>query len=648
MVDTVGVAMQIFWQSVLWFPFGRFLSRAPHYVVRSIFASILILPAPSLYAQNERVVRLGTVDGNVQVQHAAPPAIGAAPAAPQPGWEPALANMPLEQGDTLGTGDGVAEIEFENGATGYLGDNSALQFTVLSAADTGPITRLTLVQGSARFYANVDGGVFEVLSGGVTATLRERGDFRVDSYSDGISVSVFKGGVSVVTPLAPAAGGSQTTELTQGQMLSFHNADPQAIDITALPNLDQLDAWAEYSSAVIAEGARNALNYMTPVTPASPYTYPYGISDLYDYGSWYNIPGYGWAWRPFGVNSTSWEPFSNGIWRLAPHHGFAWVSFETWGWLPYHFGNWIHAPEGWAWVPGTSKQWQPATVGWVRVGNQVGWVPRAPGDQPNKLPANMKYGVVTNPAADTTTVLRGPYRILREEEVKNARPLASAPSQLPAAPPGRSMGKVAPPFVMQAPSNRTAPFPASGRAMARSFDEGSRVIVYDLATHSFVNANPSGPTPGAQPTISFGARNAARQPSVMPRVGVPANVIPENGIAQPPLNPGPNRAVIRSMPPAGVRSNPGMPQPGSEPRVASPRFVPPMGQPVGQPMPQPGRPMPQAQPMPQPGRPMPQAQPMSQPGRPVPQAPNAQPAPRGSASGGHPVGNDSPAGVGRR
>ena len=353
-------------------------------------------------------MRLGTVDGNVQVQHAAPPAVGAAPAAPQPGWEPALANMPLEQGDTLGTGDGVAEIEFENGATGYLGDNSALQFTVLSAADTGLITRLTLVQGSARFYANVDGGVFEVLSGGVIVTLRERGDFRVDSYSDGISVSVFKGGVSVATPLAPAASGSQTTDLTQGQMLSFHNANPQALDITPLPNQDQLDAWAEYSSAVIAEGARNALNYMTPGTPASPYTYPYGMSDLYDYGSWYNIPGYGWAWRPFGVNSTSWEPFSNGIWRLAPHHGFAWVSFETWGWLPYHFGNWIHASEGWAWVPGTSKQWQPATVGWVRVGNQVGWVPRAPGDQPNKLPTNMKYGVVTNPVEDTTTVLRGP------------------------------------------------------------------------------------------------------------------------------------------------------------------------------------------------------------------------------------------------
>jgi FecR protein len=614
---TRGVAMPIFRQSIARFPFGRFLSSAPHDVLRSsIFASILILAAPALYAQNERVVRLGTVEGNAQVQHAAAPAVGNAPAAPQPGWEPALANMPLVQGDTLGTGDGVAEIEFENGATGYLGDNSALQFTVLGAGDAGPITRLTLVQGTARFYANVDGGVFEVLSGGVTVTLRERGDFRVDFYSDGISVSVFKGGASVATPLALAAGGSQTTELTPGQMLSFHNANPQALDITPLPNQDQLDAWAEYTSAMIAAGAQQVLNSMTP---ASPFTYGYGMSDLYDSGSWYNIPGYGWAWRPFGV-SSSWEPFSNGIWRLAPHHdrGYAWVSFETWGWLPYHFGNWIHAPQGWAWIPGTSKQWQPATVGWVRVGNQVGWVPRAPGDQPNKLPANIKYGVVTNPVADTTTVLRGPYRILREDEVKNARALAAAPNPLPAAPPGSSMSKVAPPLVMQAPSNRTAPFPASGRPMARSFDAGSRAIVYDPATHSFVNANPSGATPGSQPTISFGASNAPRQLSVMPRVGVPANRIPEHGIVQPPpLNPGANRAVIRSMPPVGMR-NPGTPQPGSEPRgVSPPRFVPPPGQPTAHPMPQPGRP--------------------------VPQAPNqAQPGARGSASGGHPIANDAP------
>ena len=575
-------------------------------------------------------MRLGTVDGNAQVQHAATPAAGNAPAAPPPGWEPALANMPLEQGDTLGTGDGVAEIEFENGATGYLGDNSALQFTVLSTGDAGPITRLTLLQGTARFYANVDGGVFEVLSGGVTATLRERGDFRVDSYSDGISVSVFKGAVSVATPLAPA-GGSQTTDLAAGQMLSFHNANPQTLDITPLPNQDQLDAWAEYSSSVIAAGANEALQYMTP---ASPFTSGYGLSDLYDYGSWYNVPGYGWAWRPFGVNS-SWVPFSNGIWRLAPHHGFAWVSFEKWGWLPYHFGNWIHAPQGWAWIPGTSKQWQPATVAWVRVGNQVGWVPRAPGDQPNKVPTNIRYGVVTNPVADTTTVLRGPYRVLRDEEVKNAKALSAAPNQLPPALQG-STAKIASPFVMQPPSNRTAPFAASVRPMTRSTDEGTRAIVYDPATHAYVNANPSGATPGAQPTISFGARNAGRQPSVMPRVGVPANALPGNGaIKSSPLEPGANRAVIRTMPPmmpqteprtmppAGARPNAGIPQPSTEPRMVSPpRLIPPGGQSGSRPM----------------------AAPMAQPGRPIPQAPNPSAAPRGSAgsSGGHPAGNDSP------
>ncbi len=126
-----------------------------------------------LRAERCRVVRfrIGTVDvKRTRFQHAAPPGDWrCAQQAPQPGWEPVFIGQYATgaRATSLGNGDGVAEIEFENGATGYLGDNSALQFTVLSAADTGLVTRLTLVQGSARFYANVDGGVLKC-SGGVT------------------------------------------------------------------------------------------------------------------------------------------------------------------------------------------------------------------------------------------------------------------------------------------------------------------------------------------------------------------------------------------------------------------------------------------------------------------------------------------------
>ena len=164
--------------------------------IASIGAVLAVTPL-AVRAQDARVVRLAQVNGDVQVQH-----LGS------PGFEVALANMPLQQGDTLATGNGFAEIEFENGATGYIGDNSALQFTELGIANaspnggptgangpggpTGLITRLSLTQGTARFIVHVaDADVFEVSSEGALVSPRERADFRVDAYSDGLSVSVF-------------------------------------------------------------------------------------------------------------------------------------------------------------------------------------------------------------------------------------------------------------------------------------------------------------------------------------------------------------------------------------------------------------------------------------------------------------------------
>ena len=67
----------------------------------------------------------------------------------------ALANQPLQQGVTVTTGIGLAEVEFENGATGYVGDNSVLEFTELGISATRRVTRLMQKQGTGRFFANV-------------------------------------------------------------------------------------------------------------------------------------------------------------------------------------------------------------------------------------------------------------------------------------------------------------------------------------------------------------------------------------------------------------------------------------------------------------------------------------------------------------
>jgi len=585
--------------------------------IASIGAVLAVTPL-AVRAQDARVVRLAQVNGDVQVQH-----LGS------PGFEVALANMPLQQGDTLATGNGFAEIEFENGATGYIGDNSALQFTELGIANaspnggptgangpggpTGLITRLSLTQGTARFIVHVaDADVFEVSSEGALVSPRERADFRVDAYSDGLSVSVFRGAASVLTPQAPA--GSPPTAVEQGHMLSFHSDNPQAAEITDLPNTDALDAWAAYSNAMIIEGVNNALQYMPQ---GAPYAYGYGMSELSDYGSWYNFPGYGWGWQPFGVNST-WIPFSNGTWRFAPHFGYCWISFERWGWLPYHFGNWVHAPQGWAWIPGKSpgkspgessgalsvksphlspgisERWQPAVVNWVRVGNQVGWVPRAPGDEPNKLPANVKYGVVTSPLESTTTVLRGPNNVLRSEEVKNARVLNEPPNKILAATAGKSM----PPFAVQTPMNRVPPFGVAAPARPPA-STGSGAIVYDRSTHAYVNGNPGNVPANGLVNRSTGVL----PPGVSPPGGPAMNRMPPSGRPAPMYRPMPPVSPARSV------------SSGARFPIAVPRIMP-------RPMPAP------MHPQSMPGAPHPAANPA---GRPAAGHPAAAPATPSSA-----------------
>jgi len=60
---------------------------------------------------------------------------------------------------------------------------------------------------------------------------------------------------------------------------------------------------------------------------------------------------------------------------------YVWIGSEPWGWTPYHYGRWAHAPRiGWFWVPPQRRQvyWGPGYVGWVRTRDHVAWVPLAP------------------------------------------------------------------------------------------------------------------------------------------------------------------------------------------------------------------------------------------------------------------------------
>jgi hypothetical protein len=348
-----------------------------------LFAALLILLAiPSAWAgeySHARVVRLSLIEGDVQVTNGE-----------VTNWQKAIVNMPVREGMSIATAQGRAEIEFENGATVRVADNSVVQFTELALADGNRVTRLILSQGTASIYTNrAKGEKFEVQGGKLQIATRENSHFRIDVFEDGASVSVQKGSVDV-----SAEGSSQ--RVNKGQTLALRTDASNQVVVEHNPTMDSWDRWVADRENAVSVGRNESLQYFS--TPVS-----YGLADLSYYGGWYNYGGYGNCWRPFGV-SYGWSPFYSGAWSYLPGFGFTWTSYEPWGWMPYHYGRWAFSPAlGWLWVPGHFQSWNPGAVHWYRGPGTVGWIPMSPHDRPGVTPQNLPHGVITNTATGLAT-----------------------------------------------------------------------------------------------------------------------------------------------------------------------------------------------------------------------------------------------------
>jgi hypothetical protein len=549
--------------------------------VSLLAAASLVLFTSAAQAQDSdysRVVRLSRVDGQVLVSHPGSDA-----------WEEALANLPLQEGDTLATQGGFAEIEFENGATAYLAENSALQFTQLAFSGGGRVTQLNLTQGAGTFYANLTReDSFRVATPTFEVAIPGRAEFRVDAFRDGSSVRVLLGDVSVST-----SEGSVTFE--KGRSVAIHEGDLQNLNVARLPEPDSFDQWVSAQSETIQSGTTNTLNYIS-----SPNYY--GLSDLSIYGSWVNFPGYGNSWRPFRVG-FAWTPYMNGNWILDPRLGWIWVSNEPWGWMPYHFGTWLLSPTlGWVWIPGGPsglRQWQPACVNWVRTGNQIGWVAKSPNDR-NGVPANLEHGVVTT-AGISLRNRNGPNQVVAGKDLQSVTPLKQPPAEFASRPaPGKPRSGLA-------STARTIP------SSSPSSSESDEAVVFDRGTRTFINGNRnSGPVPSAALLPQSTARTEVQRvilpppgpmdsqirrvilppagpapPSRMPMKGVnpPANTMPGPPTGRTGVNPQPWQATPpRSIsppapqPPRSVTPPAAAPAPASAPQssaVARPSSPPP-------------------------------------------------------------------------
>src|SRR5258708_2888899 len=236
----------------------------------------------------------------------------------------------------------------------FLVGNTGMEFFDLSLEDGAKTTRLVLRQGTASFYVNPSGvDYFSVTGGDFTVEADGRAGFRLDNFDDGSVVNVTKGRVSVLRK-------SQTTALVKGQSLSMRAGDNESVKIERLPDSDDFDRWVSGREDTVVTATNAAQQYVN-----SPY-YTSGFGDLYTYGSWYPIGGYGNCW------------------------------------LPYHYGGWIFDPVfGWLWSPGFGfggfsgfVPFRPVTGVFVRSKTGLlGLVPVHPLDARGKEPINLAKGI---------------------------------------------------------------------------------------------------------------------------------------------------------------------------------------------------------------------------------------------------------------
>ena len=331
---------------------------------------------PKLAASHARVVRLSYVSGTIALK--------------RPGSaeeEKALLNTPIQEGFELSTAGGsYAEVEFENGSTARLGEQSKLLFHQLALdADGNKLNGITFEQGYGTFHfvpeqrpANERGrnGAARLSANGqdaytvkvADATVRAEGksEFRTDLAEDRFRVEVFKGTVEVSTE-------KQSARLGEGKVLE-QKTDSLTLAANTQKGItkDDWDKWTE------------ARDRQTDLTRSDESVHPigpsYGWSDLNTYGEWVTLPGNRFGWSPYV--QAGWTPYSYGMWQSYPGMGWAWISGDPWGWVTDHCGGWdFDMTFGWMWMNPMfgCGLWYPSLVDWYGGPGWYGWAPIQPG-----------------------------------------------------------------------------------------------------------------------------------------------------------------------------------------------------------------------------------------------------------------------------
>jgi FecR protein len=295
-------------------------------------ASVQSAPSEAAPSGNSkvRIVRLSEVKGEVQLDRNT-----------GRGFETPMANLPITEGVKLKTGDGVAEIEFEDNSTVRVGQHSLVEFPRLELLPTGAKASTANVLEGMVYVSlmNTKGNEFEVNFAKQKLNLPPDSHIRLQLTAAEAKLAVLQGDAEIVQP-------SGLTSLGKNKTMTFNLVgETQPPTVAKNVTEEPLDAW-DHEAVQYHKNYANASAFGN-----SPYSY--GINDMNYYGSFINASGCGGSmWRPY-FTAASWDPYGSGAWAYYPSAGYSWVSPYPWGWTPYHTGSWSYCQGvGWGWRPG--------------------------------------------------------------------------------------------------------------------------------------------------------------------------------------------------------------------------------------------------------------------------------------------------------
>jgi hypothetical protein len=344
----------------------RIKMRKTSVILMAILFFFSLSNAEETQYTNNSFARLSYVKGDIYIQRSTDLA-----------YEEGVVNMPVSEGDRMGTTDGRAEIYLGNGNYVRLDNETKIDFLTLPKIES-ELIRIRVWTGNIYFRVRdlKEEKNIEIHTPDVSIYVLDNGLYRID-VREGSETEIF-----VYEGTLEAAGESDSTLINNEQRVEVSTGrfTSQPTRFYAVAE-DSFDRWSEHRDSQFRK--RMAKSYL----PEELEDFEYELSTN---GEWVYMAPHGHVWVPGGIDPY-WRPYYNGRWTWLSLCGWTWIPYESWGWCTHHFGRWHwRYGLGWHWIP--TRVWGPGWVSWYWGYDYFGWAPLSYYGYPGVVINNVYYG----------------------------------------------------------------------------------------------------------------------------------------------------------------------------------------------------------------------------------------------------------------